>query len=111
MPPNQVTLVYNLNVGLQSTNVGSKAFQKAADINWDPNGDTASYLGMDLDGLSQTPGPNNTIVIQMVYTLTQQGKLNWPTADMLKTATRNLFGRIFEHLMPALVTAEEPVVS
>ena len=59
MPPNQVKLVYNINVGLQPSAPGTALYIKAANINFDPGGDTAAYLGMNLDAISQTPGPNH----------------------------------------------------
>lgn len=109
--PSQVKLVYNLNVGLQSAAPGSKVFNRVAQIDWDPNADVASMIGMTLSGLAQTaPGPS-TIRIEMDYALEAQALVSFPTDDLIRKATRNLFGGIFESQVPALVTAEEPVVS
>src|SRR5262245_40598551 len=107
----QVTLVYDINVGLQPQGVGSPLYIKAANLDFDPGGETSALIGMTLTGNVTTPGPDGTIRRELTYTLDPQGLSAFPTPDLVKKATRNLFGGIFASKLSAFVTAAEPVVS
>lgn len=106
-----VTLVYDINVGIQPASVGAPLYNKAANLDFDPNGETAALIGMTLTGNS-TSNPGVGIIRRtLTYTLDPQGLSAFPTVELVKKATRNLFGRIFAAKLAAFVTAGEPVVT
>ena len=103
-------LVYNLNVGIQDTNsVRLRARAAAIDLNYQ---DTFTYLGVDLVG-DQTDVVDGLIKRTLTFQTNAFAELYllYQTPEQLANATRNLFQDIFALQMPALVTAEEPVVS
>jgi hypothetical protein len=100
-----VTLVYRLDVGLQRTNA---VLAKAADVLF--NQGLFNLLGMDLvgdDTIWDSGNIKRTITLQTLPV----GDSLWPTATDLKNVTRNIFKQAFEFQLPAIVTADEPVVS
>ncbi len=109
---NQVELIYDLNVGNQKSAPGSLLFIKAANIIFDRGAETASFIGLHLDGdITEASPITGQIRRRLIYGVQPSANLYFPTVDALKAATRNLFGRIFASQMPAAVTASEPVVT
>ncbi len=107
----QVELIYDIDVGIQANLPGSKLFTKAGNIVFDPNGETAALIGMTLAGDVTEAGPVGTIRRRLLYDLQAEALFAFPNEELVKKATRNLFGGIFESQMPARVTALEPVVT
>lgn len=109
---NQVELIYDINVGIQSGRPGSPLFIKAANIDFDPGGETAALIGMNLIGDVTEAGAENSIIRRrLTYAIEAEGNFAFPSNDLIKAATRNLFGRIFGSALAGFVTAAEPVVS
>lgn len=109
---NQIELIYDLNVGNQPSASGTKLFQRASDIVFDHNGETAALIGLNLAGdITEASPLSGQIRRRLIFDVEAQGNYAFPTDELLKKATRNLFGRIFSALMPAAVTASEPVVT
>jgi len=110
---NQIELIYDLNVGNQPSAPGTKLFLKAAnEIVFDHNGETAALIGLNLAGDITEASPfSGQIRRRLIFDVEAQGNYAFPTDELLKKATRNLFGRIYAALMPAAVTASEPVVT
>jgi len=102
-----VTLVYRLDVGSQNPN-STKLITRAENIDF--NQGTLDYIGLDfVDSLTQTDAGKIKRTINLKTN--DLGDSIWQNAEQLKYGTRNIFKQIFELRMPALVTAEEPVVS
>lgn len=101
-----VTLVYNLNADVQI--LSNKLLVRAADINFDQG--VLTILGMKVvqdDTVLENGAIKKTIVLETL----PAGDSTYKTPEQLKDATRNIFRDVFALRMPALVTAEEPVVS
>lgn len=100
-----VKLVYRMDVGVQNLD---PLVTRAENIDF--NQGTLDYIGLDVvSSLTQPEG--GKIVRTIVLKTNAQGDTIWKTPDELKYGTRKIFKQIFEQRMPALVTAEEPVVS
>ena len=110
MPSSQVELIYDVDVGVQNNAPGSRLFDKVANLVFDPNGETAALIGMTLAGDVTEPGPVGTIRRRLLYDLQAEANFAFPNEELIKKATRNLFGRIFEAKIPGAVSALEPVV-
>lgn len=101
----QVKLVYVIDVGSQDPN---NLIAKVSNVEY--NDGTVEALGFDFVGTVTNVVPPNKIRQEITIQTNAQGDSMWPTADEIKNATRNLFNQSYELGVPALVTAEEPVV-
>lgn len=106
----RITLKYDLNVGSQSA-FATKLLDRAKSIDVDQG--SLDYIGMSIVDDQTAPDlhAKNKIIRVITLATNALGDSIWQNADQLKYATRNIFKEIFEQRMPALVTAEEPVVS
>ena len=104
----QVKLVYLIDVGSRDPN---ELVTKVSNVEY--NGGTVEALGFDFVGTVTTVValPEGARIRQEITLETNaQGDSMWPTPEDIKSATRNVFNQSYELGVPALVTAEEPVV-